>query len=61
MNALLLLGAVVLIFAAICVLRFIDVIRETKEEADAIERWWAERAKYRERANESTDRGPKAA
>jgi len=59
---------VVFSFTAICVVRFIDVIRESKAESDAITRWWAERADYRTSSSleddspEQTDTtGPRAA
>lgn len=55
MNALLLLGAVVLIFVAVCVLRAIGCVRQTKAEADAMKRWWAERAAIREESSIADD------
>lgn len=51
MNALLVCVVLVLIFTAVCALRAIDAVREFKEEADAVERWWEERAEDRRRLN----------
>ncbi len=59
---------VVFSFTAICVVRFVECIRESKAESDAITRWWAERADYRTSSSieddspEQTDTtGPRAA
>lgn len=56
-------------FTAACVIKFVECIRESKAESDAITKWWAERAEYRnsssleddspESASDTT--GPRAA
>lgn len=45
--AFLVLFIAVVVFSTVCVVRFLEVLRESKEQSDAIERWWKERASYR--------------
>ena len=45
--AFLVLFIAVVVFSTVCVVRFLEVLRESKEESDAIERWLRERAAYR--------------
>lgn len=40
-------AAVVFGFTAACILKFIQCVRESKEESEAIEKWLRERAAYR--------------
>lgn len=64
--AFLVLFIAAVVFSTVCVVRFLEALRESREESDAIERWWAERSRYRttssiEDDSPETDSGPKAA
>ncbi len=51
MNGVFLLLAVcTFVFALVCVFRVLDCVKQSREEADAIERWWRQRAEAREAA-----------